>query len=252
MAGLQHAQELGAASVEAVAARLYSWNRLPTSAWCRVAWQADVLQAEASAAAGREWVLAASGPPSGAWWVWRPRAGSLNTAGSVWKLYISPQPNQLGEAVRRAFAACAGLPVISLKYGGDAQGMLRPDKLVVHFETREAVHAASERLSPMLADCPVHGVPFSAELACDGLLSYGCDPPPGSPASHSGQSWRAWITRRLAEPLAYPTEFGPEPWRAALAHVARAGVDPVTWAPAADIWTLVEPDPAEPDNDHHW
>ena len=29
-------------------------------------------------------------------------------------------------------AACEGLPVISLKYGADAHGMLRPDKLVVH------------------------------------------------------------------------------------------------------------------------
>jgi hypothetical protein len=140
--------------------------------------------------------------------------------------------------------ACSELPVASLKYGGDAQGLLRPDKLVVHFETREAVHVAAARLSPMLAGCPVHGVPFSGELGGDGLLSYGCDPPPGSPASRTGQSWRAWITRRLAEALANPPEAAEaERWRAALDHVARAGVDPVTWAPAVDIWTSAEGDP---------
>ena len=242
LAGLQHAQELGGASVEALAVRLYSWNRLPVSAWRRVAWQADVLQAEVSAAAGQGWVLVAAGPPAGPWWAWQPRARSPDAAG-IWKLYVSPQPSQLGEAVRATLAACSELPVVSLKYGGDAQGMLRPDKLVVHFTTREAVHVAAARLCQMLAGCPVHGVPFSGELGGDGLISYGCDPPPGSPASRTGASWRAWITWRLAEALANPTEAEPEPWRAALDHVARAGVDPATWAPAADMWTFAERDP---------
>jgi len=150
---------------------------------------------------------------------------------------------QLGNAVRATLAACSELPVTSLKYGGDAQGMLRPDKLVVHFETREAVHVAAARLSPMLAGCPVHGVPFSGELGGDGLISFGCDPPPGSPASRTGLSWRAWITRRLAEVLANPARAGPESWRAALDDIARAGVDPATWAPTIDIWTLAEDDP---------
>ncbi len=243
LAGLQHAQELGVGTVEAIATRLYSWNRLPASAWRRVAWQADVLQAEVRTAAGQEWVLVAPGPPAGPWWAWRPRASPPEAPGGIWKLYVSPQPMQLGNAVRATLAACSELPVTSLKYGGDAQGMLRPDKLVVHFETREAVHVAAARLSPMLAGCPVHGVPFSGELGGDGLISFGCDPPPGSPASRTGLSWRAWITRRLAEVLANPARAGPESWRAALDDVARAGVDPATWAPTIDIWTLAEDDP---------
>ena len=247
LAGLQHAQELGGTSVEAFAARLYSWNRLPASAWRRVAWQADVLQAEVSAAAGQEWALVAAGPPADPWWAWQPRTRSPDAAAGIWKLYVSPQPTQLGDAVRATLAACSELPVASLKYGGDAQGMLRPDKLVVHFTTKDAVHVAATRLSPMLAGCPVHGVPFSGELGGDGLISYGCDPPPGSPASRIGLSWRAWITWRLAEALANPVEAELEPWRAALDHVARAGVDPVTWAPAVDIWTFAEgvPPPGE-------
>jgi hypothetical protein len=242
LAGLQHAQALGGASVEALAARLYSWNRLPVSAWRRVAWQADILQAEASAAAGQDWVLVAAGPPAGPWWAWRPRARSADAAGGGWKLYVSPQPAQLGDAVRVTLAACSELPVASLKYGGDAQGMLRPDKLVVHFETKEAMHLAAERISPLLAGCPVHGVPFSGELGGDGLVSYGCDPPPGSAASRTGLSWRGWITWRLAEALANPAGAECEPWQAALDHVAQAGVDPATWAPAADIWAAAEGD----------
>jgi hypothetical protein len=243
LAGLRHVHELGCASVETVAARLYAWHRLPASGWRRLAWQPDLLHVELVARASHEWVLVAAGPPAGPWWAWRPRARLADAPGGIWKLYISPQPNQLYEAVRAAFAQCIGLPVTDLKYGGDAQGVLRPDKLVVHFQTREAVDVAVERLSVTLSGCPVHGVPFSAELAGDGLLSYGCDPPPGSSASRTGLSWRAWITRRLAEALASPGQSGCEPWRAALAHVARAGVDPTTWAPAADIWTLAEADP---------
>jgi hypothetical protein len=243
LAGLQHAQELGGGSVEAAAARLYSWNRLPAAAWRRVAWVADLLPAEMAAAAVHEWVLVAQGPPVGPWWAWRPRARPPDAANGIWKLYVSPQPSHLVDVVRATLRACSELPVTSLKYGGDAQGMLRPDKLVVHFETAEAVQPAAARLSCVLSGCAVHGVPFSAELAGDGLISYGCDPPPDSPAARAGLSWRAWITRRLAEALASRPPLGSEPWRAALDHVARAGVDPVTWAPAADIWRLEEADP---------
>jgi len=236
LAGLQHAHELGEASVEAVAARLYAWNRLPAAAWRRAAWQTKILQTEAAAAAAREWTLVAPGPPTGPWWAWQPRARPPEAPAGGWKLYVSPQPNLLGDAVRAAFTASSELPVTSLKYGGDAQGVLRPDKLVVHFETREAVHAAAIRLSQILGGCAAHGVPFSAELAGDGLISYGCDPPVGSPASRTGLSWRSWITRRLAEALAASAQLGPEACRAALAAIARDGVDPVTWAPGADIW----------------
>ena len=114
------------------------------------------------------WVQVLPAPPVAPWCIWRSRSDRIEPARRHWKVYVSPHPLQLAEAVAAAMAACAGLPVISLKYGADAQGMLRPDKLVVHLATPEAVHLLADRLLSALDGCPVHGVPYTAELGGDG------------------------------------------------------------------------------------
>jgi len=235
--GLQHAQALGVESVAITAARLYAWNRLPSSVWRRLSTVSALLAAKSVSAAGNAWTQVAPGPPSSPWCVWRRRGDSQQHAGPGWKLYVSPHPVHLTEAVVAAFAAAAELPVVSLKYGVDAPGMLRPDKLVIHLATSDAVQAVAARLLRLLDGCPAHGVPFSAELGGDGLISWGCDPPAGSADARIGASWRAWISYHLAQALAgqYPPDT--EPWRAALDRIAQAGVDPLTWTPSPDLWT---------------
>ena len=58
-----------------------------------------------------------------------------------------------------------------------------------------------------LGSCPAHGVPFTAEISPDGLLSWGADPPGRSFSDGADStSWRMWVTRRLAE---YLTVAGP-------------------------------------------
>jgi hypothetical protein len=236
LAGLQHAQALELPSVVAIAARLYAWNRMPVSAWRRLASEPALLAARATGAAGTTWRQILPGPPTGPWCVWRPRADRIETAGRHWKVYVSPRPLQLAETVAAAMAACEGLPVISLKYGADAQGMLRPDKLVVHLTAPEAVHLLADRLLSALDGCPAHGVPYTADLGGDGLISWGCDPPAGSPAAEFGLSWRAWVTRLLAEGLASKRRPEAEPWETSLQDIERAGVDPATWAPRPWLW----------------
>src|SRR5271157_3352605 len=53
--GLQHAQALGAESVEVTAARLYAWNRLPLSAWRRLAAEPALVSMKSVIAAGSAW-----------------------------------------------------------------------------------------------------------------------------------------------------------------------------------------------------
>ena len=238
--GLQHALALGVDTVEATAARLYAWNRLPASAWRRSAAEPALVSNKSVNAAGTAWVLVAPGPPASPWCVWRLRNGPVEQAGPGWKLYVSPHPRHLAEAAAAALAAAASLPVVALKYGGDAYGILRPDKLVIHLATRDAVHELASCLLRLLDGCPVHGVPYSAELGGDGLVSWGCDPPAGSAEARVGPSWRAWVTRTLAEGLAGRCNDANEPWRAALDQIARAGVDPLTWAPMPHLWAQTE------------
>jgi hypothetical protein len=182
LSGLKHAQALDSRSVDTTAARLYAWNRMPASAWRRLAAEPALLAARAARAAGRKWVQTLPGPPVSPWCVWRSRVNPIEPGGRHWKVYVSPHPLQLAEAVVAVMAACEGLPVVSVKYGADAHGMLRPDKLVVHLTAPEAVHLLADRVLSALDGCPVHGVPYTAELGGDGLISWGCDPPAGSPA----------------------------------------------------------------------
>ena len=234
--GLWHAQALGAESVEVTAGRLYTWNRLPLSAWRRLAAEPAFVSTKSVGAAGSVWTQVMPGPPASPWCVWRLRGDPVEHTGPGWKLYVSPHPLQLAEAVVASLDAAAGLPVVSLKYGGDAYEILRPDKLVVHLASVDAVPLLADRLLRLLGGCPVHGVPFTAELGGDGLISWGCDPPAGSSDARIGPSWRTWVTRLLAEGLASPCPVGAEPWQVALDRIARAGVDPHTWTLAADLW----------------
>jgi hypothetical protein len=238
--GLQHAQALGVESIAVIAMRLYGWNRLPSSASRRLGGEPVLLSSKSIAAAGAAWIQVAPGPPVSPWCIWRPRGETPQHAGPVWKVYVSPQPRHLADAVVSALAAATGLPVLSLKYGGDAAGILRPDKLVIHLSHFDAVHQLAARLLQSLDGCPVHGVPFSAELDGNGLISWGCDPPTGSADARIGPSWRTWVTYLLAEGLTGACPAGSEPWQAALHRIARAGVDPFTWTPSPDIWTRTE------------
>ena len=234
--GLQHVQALALNSTEEVAGRLYAWNRLPASAWRRIDAEPALIAAKAASVAGKNWIQIAAGPPLTHWCVWRPAGGQAAPSGRIWKVYVSPHPGDLAEAICTALSACEGLPVVSLKYGADADGMLRPDKLVVHLSTLEAVQLVASRTLSRLEGCRVHGAPYTAELGGDGLISWGCDPPVGSVAARIAPSWRTWVTRQLAEGLAQRTLSDIEPSEFALNFIERAGVDPKTWAPAPDLW----------------
>jgi hypothetical protein len=238
LAALAHVQALGCQSVAASAARLYTFGRQPMAVWRRLATSPDALRSELAGAGGAAWMPVAAGPPVGPWWSWRRRGcddAMRNVPG--WKLYVSPQPAWMIEAIRATLECAADLPVVSAKCGGDAQGILRPDKIVVHLATREAIDELAMRLRRALDGCPTHGVPFTAEVGCDGLLSWGRDPPLSLVSTAGRPSWRSWVTWCLAEGLAAPAASGTDACTAALRHIAAMGVDPLTWAPEDDIWS---------------
>jgi len=143
---------------------------------------------------------------------------------------VSPRPEALADAFPRIAEVFARFEVRSFKVGRRIEGLLRPDKIVAYFDDRSHLNAVAGALERELSGCPVHGVPFTAEVGGSGLLSAGVDPPPG----HVLTSWRAWVTRKLAAGLiARPDRSPADRVSAALAAIRLAGVDPEGWAPNA-------------------
>ena len=160
------------------------------------------------------------------------------------------------KAVASTLADAPG--VASWKIGRTIDGLTRPDKLVAYFDRQHDLVAATNRLRPTLSGAAAHGVPFTAAITTDGLLSWGIDPPrAGAGPSGPSGSWRSWVTERLADYLVTartsvhdgsPMHQGsmgerrrgvpdegdggaPEPWQVAIARLRLDGVDVDTWVP---------------------
>ena len=177
------------------------------------------------------------------WLSWTSESWSRGDSDVTYKLYVSPRP----ERIRDAFAVVARvLPAFEaaqFKVGDSAAGLLRPDKLVAYFKTREMLDDAAAVLRRELAGCEAQGVPFSAGLDDSGLLSWGIDPPENERPLRwlGGSSWRLWIARRLGAAVAIAksarSAVAAEPWRFAVERVRRQGVDVATWSPTPALWS---------------
>lgn len=149
------------------------------------------------------------------------------------KLYVSPRCEAIGDAFHRVVDVFAASGVRSFKVGRGIEGLLRPDKIVAYFDDPAHLHAVARALAARLSRTPPQGTPFTCPIDAAGLLSWGVDPPPGrTPAS-----WRAWITRYLADGLVARAPL-PAAQRVSgvLADLAVAGVDATTWLPRASTF----------------
>jgi len=257
---LRYAQALPELDVAWLAARLYHYNQVPESPqWRRrLATPADV-EALLGLGSGQksERLLerafvprdAQGGPEQEAWRVWSlksgpsssPLEGELAGPRGTYKLYLSPRPEALGETFSRAIAVLAEFRALQFKVGRDRGNVLRSDKFVAYFARYADLERAAGALATELVGLPAQGVPFTAALDAQGLLSWGVDPPVSQRVSGwtGRESWRLWLVNRLARALtvARHESSDAEPWIHALNRVALDGIDVRTWAPAADMWT---------------
>jgi hypothetical protein len=218
--------------------RIYGYHALPLSramharllAWPDVAAWVGLESPESNA----PWVgrlkseFIAAPDPAGHWMHWRR---PVTTGALTHKLYVSPRPEAVPAIFGRLVQAFDALGVPAFKIGASARDLLRPDKLVAYFASRDHLSAFAEDLSSSLKGIPVHGVPFTAPLDAVGLLSWGYDPEmPG------GGSWRLWVAQTLANALAGAP---PGSLDETVAHARRvlrsAGVDPDCWEPIASV-----------------
>ena len=181
---------------------------------------------------------------SGGWLLWVPTAGSRprNKHGATHKLYVSPTVDQCRGVLESVVRVLGEHPNAKFKVGADVYGLLRPDKIVVYFDSLDELQRAASRLTRELSHIAPHGIPFTTPIDDRGLLSRGVDPPESSKllSWRETESWRLWTTNRLAVYLLAAKATGAPSNGAAiafaLARLRLDGVDTDTWAPDAAAW----------------
>jgi hypothetical protein len=248
-AAIAYGAALRTSEANDLSVRLYCYGRRPASPrWRRALPQrdsvADLLDFRVGLPGAKSVRAAWQGKQAhDGWFSWYRRKPGAAGASPAYKLYVSPQTEALSATFPAIAAALADSEAVSFKIGADAFGVLRPDKLVAYFPTLASLHAAADGLAARLAGAAAHGVPFTCAIGDDGMLSWGSDPVSDS-TSRERESWRLWITNRLADALlhakAAPSDAVPAE-TFALARVALDGVDPDTWTPRSR---------PQPDADH--
>jgi hypothetical protein len=245
---LLYAQDLETSDPIALTQALYRYNRIPLSPfWKHRFATAEAILAHLGADRGavralleRDWI-AAQRP---AFAMWSSKQSSKRAENEVtYKLYISPRPERIRDAFETVVRVLSTFPGTPFKIGNSATGLLRPDKFVAYFKTRERLGEAAAVLQRELAGCEAQGVPFTAALDESGLLSWGVDPPDSDRALQwlQRESWRYWVLKRLGSALAVArgsrSAAAVEPWRFAVERARRHGVDVGKWTPSPRLWS---------------
>ncbi|HKH43522.1 MAG TPA: hypothetical protein VKM72_02545 [Thermoanaerobaculia bacterium] len=255
-AALRCAQALPTDDPRLLSLRLYAYNRVPlTPRWKSLLAGTPAVERHLGIAPGgpnrktldRAWQRLADRE---GWISWISRAvdgGDGRPDGPTWKLYVSPRPESLitegttegAEAFGAVLEALTAARARQFKVGRDAGGLLRADKIVSYFPSFERLAEAADAVVARLAGAPAQGVPFTSEIGGEGLLSWGMDPPRSERSWSLGESWRAWLSMRLARDLLAARQAaapGVEPWRFALDRLRLEGIDTDTWTPGALLW----------------
>jgi hypothetical protein len=254
---LKYAQALEIADITKLSARIYFYNRLPVSSRWKQRFPTEGAVVEylgiRSHRPTRELLehswssVASTSPFFKGWMMWKSRNAEhrLPRNGPRFKLYVSPQCEVAREAFEGTVEILSESTAAQFKVGNDVYGLLRPDKIVAYFSGLPDLEEVAKSLAQRLVGVPPHGVPFTAEIAGDGLISWGIDPPRDQQvlAWQERESWRLWITNQLATGLLMARGYEPgpvEPWQFALECLRLRGVDTRFWRPLGDLgWSSV-------------
>ena len=233
---LKYAAALTELPAVALAQKLYNYNRRPrTSALRRrlpdrAACLGFLGIERARGRLDRHWSYGDEGAPWLAFTRRQPQRPAA--AAQPCKLYIGLTLEDLPECLPAIAEELAGHAALQFKIGTDLDGLLRPDKLVAYFPGKDALLAAARALLPTVAGRAVHAVPFSAEIADAGALSWGMDPADAWFADRI--SWRQWICEKLAAAVIAArsgTAGAIAPWQFALERLRLEGVDTDSFMP---------------------
>ena len=244
---LEYGQALDVDDPSSLSMRLYFYNRIPlTSEWARrLPSENEVADFLGISDSGqlkhtlKRWSVREDDSPYKAWFHWYSRRVRPSSAVQRpgYKLYVSPHPDALPVAMRAVIENLDDREAYGFKVARNAAEMLRPDKLVLYFWDFDGLQRAAGKIALALSGCAIQGVPFTAALGDDGLLSWGIDPAleKGALAWQGPESWRLWVTNRLAAALVSARNNCParlQPWQFALERLRLDDIDVDTWSPA--------------------
>ena len=247
MEGIQYAWTLRNPDARSIANKLYSFNTTPWDASARSDFYATYTvkkflfpdsDISLNQLLNEQWnFLNANGKKAWLSWI-RPTVNqSLSTQPGDFnfKLYISPIIKDLPEVFRLTVPIISSSPAFSFKVGGELPGLLRPDKMVVYFENKEALKETAAILEKELAGYSAQGVPFTSQLDKTGLLSWGSDPPESDVLTLiEGGSWRTKVTDQLALAIIRAKADRLDRQQAIhfiQAKLSAAGINTVDWTP---------------------
>jgi hypothetical protein len=169
---------------------------------------------------------------------WLGWHGGDSVEPAAYKLYVSPALQDLPRTFEAAIDAFAKTQCAGFKVGRGAFGLLRPDKLVAYFSGLDSLQRAAELIHRSAGDARAQGVPFTAPIDSDALLSWGMDPPRFEQVLQAQQlqSWRQWLTGRIAVYLLAARQAGGDVHSFVRNRVQLDGVDPRSWTPNLAIW----------------
>jgi hypothetical protein len=235
---------------------LYFFNRMPvTPRWQRRLGEETALRqfvgidsGSLAAVIRTEWKEVDRPPVTRSWRLWSLRdardGGPRNADG--YKIYVSPTLESIPDVLPAIVDVFVENRVRLFRMGADLPTLSRADKIVAQLDSVQHVEEVGRALDERLGDVPAQGVPFTADLCRDGLISWGIDPhQPPVETGHDYVSWRRFITRRLAGALLDARDApraGLEPWRFALERIRLEGIDTDTWTPLSGRRQLVRND----------
>ena len=236
---IEYAAALHPLPVRDVAARLYSFNTAPATRALQRLFAIDervlaylLPSSEVAQFVRSRWQ---GGAVADGWLSW---SGAWSSARLGYKLYVSPQLEHLPGVFAAAVEAFAKTGCAHFKVGRGAWGLLRPDKLVAYFDGLDRLRDAAGMIQESASGVAAQGVPFTAPIDPDGLLSWGMDPPRFEQvlASQQYQSWRQWLTGRIAVYARAAREDGGDVLSFVRERIELDGVDAVHWSPDLAIW----------------
>ncbi len=241
---LRYASNLGIENRVTLSAKLYTYNTAPASArWRRLLPDENAVEKYLGIASTalmraveRGWSRTQRGD-GGGWIGWTSQAvPERRSAPSTHKLYVSPACTDIPSAFEAVAESVARSSAFHWKVGSDVYGLLRPDKMVVYFRDYSELQSTAADILQRLQGCEAQGVPFTAELASNGLLSWGIDPQTERYAApwKVRESWRSRICDILAGALVQANAApaaGTQAWTYAMERLRLEGIDTRTWAP---------------------
>lgn len=163
-----------------------------------------------------------------------------------YKLYISPHPRALMDSFATIVDSLIDSEVSDFKLGNGPLGLLRSDKLVVYLDSWNSLRELASVIEGALSGTAAQGVPFTAPLTDNGLLSWGMDPPPQTHLSGWGevQSWRYWLVNQLSRSILHARARGAcadDCLDYATTRLRLEGVDTELWLASDQLWMVGRP-----------